>query len=94
MFTVHYMSTKVHDDWEINNHEVKEINFALTKVGVTRSGKSRGWESGSRDGTVQDARGENSGCVVRKKKGEKGGSFVTTATTNGRSGGCRSGGTE
>jgi hypothetical protein len=46
------MSTKVHDDREINNHEVKEIKFALTKVGVTRSGKSRGWESGSRDGTV------------------------------------------
>ena len=73
MFTVNYMSTKVHDDREINNHEVREIKFALTKVGVTRSGKYRGWESGSRDGTVQDARGENSGCVVRKKKGENGG---------------------
>ena len=33
MFTVHYMSTKVHDDREINKHEVREIKFALTKLG-------------------------------------------------------------
>lgn len=52
MFTVHYMSTKVHDR-RINNHEVMEIKFALTKVRarwrVTRSRKSRGlrvWKSG------------------------------------------------
>ena len=48
MFTIHYMSTKVHDDREINDHEVKEIKFALTKVRITRSRKSRGlgvWKS-------------------------------------------------
>lgn len=33
MFTVHYMSTKVHDNREINNHEAREIKFGLTKVG-------------------------------------------------------------